>query len=317
MAATRIVAVGAGGSTSFLEDMARAGVGEFVLVDPDVTEEVNLATQHAWPADVGTPKVAALGQRLGALNPACRVWTVPAYDHELSDQAFARLACGVLPGTLDREPATSILCGFTDDFWAQARLSRLALHLGIPYLAAAVYQEGRGLELAFAVPGVTPACTRCALDRRYEHYLDHGYENAVGSAGTPIVATSRLNALKQLVTLAIVHGTSPLADPEHPATRRHRKVLQRIRDRNLVQVRLDPDLSDHLGISVFDAIAEADPKGRLVLDETVWLQQEPNGPGGLRPVCADCGGTGDLRGSAHTFIDTRQMPRAVGDGRRR
>src|SRR5262249_2534410 len=45
LARCRVIIVGAGGSVGFVEDLARAGIGEFVLIDPDVVAEPNLATQ--------------------------------------------------------------------------------------------------------------------------------------------------------------------------------------------------------------------------------------------------------------------------------
>lgn len=56
LARSRIIAVGTGGAAGFIEDLARAGVGQFVLVDPDVVSETNLATQQVYRRDIGRPK---------------------------------------------------------------------------------------------------------------------------------------------------------------------------------------------------------------------------------------------------------------------
>lgn len=303
MTTTRIVAVGVGGSVSYLEDMARSGVGEFVLIDPDVVEDVNVGTQHVWPDEIGRPKVAACARRLAALNPSARIWTVQAADHALDDRAMRRLVFSALPGAVD-VPRTSLLCAFTDAFAAQARLARLGLHLGVPFLSAAVYQEGRGSEITFSAAGVTYACTRCASSRRYHAHLEGGYRNTVTSHGTPIYVTSRLNALKQVITQALLHGTSPEADPDHPATARYRRLLGLIGTRNLVITSHDPDIGDTLGLRRFATLAEAS-NGVCVTDETVWLDQVPDNPDNGFPTCPDCGGTGDLTDSIGAFSDTR------------
>ena len=60
----RIVAIGGGGSASFLEDMARAGIGEIVIIDPDIVEACNVATQQAYRSDIGRPKAASIAERL-------------------------------------------------------------------------------------------------------------------------------------------------------------------------------------------------------------------------------------------------------------
>src|SRR6266516_4824459 len=57
---SRVISTGCGGARSFLEDMARCGVGEFVLIDPDVVEEPNIATQHVYLEEIGRPKVDVL-----------------------------------------------------------------------------------------------------------------------------------------------------------------------------------------------------------------------------------------------------------------
>jgi ThiF family len=312
MTATRVVAVGCGGSVGFLEDIARAGVGEFVLVDPDVVERPNLATQHVRPTDIGRAKVLATAERVVEINPAARVLAVRAPLDELCDQFVGQLTRE--PWRLGVEvPTTTLLCGFSDDFWTQARVNRLALHWGVPQLSATVYREGRGAELVFTAPGVTPACARCALRSRYTAYVEQGYVNSVGSHGAPLWATSRLNALKVPIALALIHGTSPRADPRHPATRRYRRLLDLIAQRNLVLARLDPDAAATLGLAVFADDGRRDP--RHVTEDVVWLRQEPDSPATGWYRCADCGGTGDLRDSIGRFHDTRPTASRFGEHR--
>jgi len=118
----------------------------------------------------------------------------------LSDAQVERLATEPWNGAA---PVRTVICGLTDNFQAQARVNRLALKLGLPSLSAQVYREGRGAEVTFTFPGVTPACQRCILSSRYCHFLDHGQGNDVASHGTPIFATTRLNALKGFLLLAL------------------------------------------------------------------------------------------------------------------
>src|SRR5205823_1388158 len=116
---------------------------------------------------------------------------------------------------------------------------------GLPSLCAQVYQEGRGAEVTFTYPGVTPACHRCILSSRYEAFLELDYQNTVTSNGTPIFATTRLNAIKGFVTLALLHhGT------DHP---RWGRLLTRIGKRNLLQIRMDPDLAIRTFGRVFES----------------------------------------------------------------
>jgi proteasome lid subunit RPN8/RPN11 len=310
VSSSRVLAVGVGGSAGFLEDLARSGVGEFVLIDPDVVELPNLATQQTYAADLGLPKVTALGRRLARVNPHAHIWTVQAPLDALDDAAVRRLAVAPLPGGFPDAPSTTLLCGFTDSFWAQARTNRLALQLGLPQLQGQVYREGRGAELVFTAPGLTGACARCVLSSRYAAYLERGFTNDVTSNGTPLWATSRLNAVKGPVSMALLHATSTAARPDHPATRRYRRLAERIADRNLVMLRLDPDIGEHLGLSVFDRLAAAPEGHRLVTDEALWLPQLPDHPDNGRRACPDCGGSGDLSGSIGRIDST--VPRPLG-----
>jgi len=317
MSQSRFVSIGCGGAAAFLEDLARAGVGEFVLIDPDQVEPPNVGTQQTYLPDVGRSKAKVIGERLLRVNPKSRVWVVPERLEDLTDEAVGRLASGWLPGPTAHVPTATLLGAFTDDFHAQARVARLGLHLGVPVLAATVYREGRGVEVTFAAPGVTPACIRCALRSRYTAYLECGFTNDVTSHGTPYSATMRLNALKMPIALGILHTVSPVADPDHPGTQRHRRFLEAVAHRNLALVSLDPDIGESLGLGLFDDLSSLDPKGRLPVDSTLWLEQLPDHPDNGYPQCPECGGSGDLRESISAFYDTSDTPLTYGDLRRR
>jgi hypothetical protein len=286
MAKSRIVAVGAGGAAEWIEQLARAGIGQFVLIDHDTVSETNLATQQVYRRDIGRPKVDCIAERIRDINPNAKVLAIQKSLDDIPDDEFAQLS----KGPLEREPALrTLLCGLTDNFFAQARVNRLALNLGMPSLNGQVYQEGRGCEITFTYPGVTPACQRCALSSRYRYYLDRKQENPVTSQGTPIFATARLNATKGFIALALLHHGS-----NHP---RWGDMLKRIGDRNLVVVRMDPDFSTSIGMRTFDKVFANADKDRLFFDETIWLPQKPECPATGHEPCPDCGGTGDLRDS--------------------
>ena len=88
-------------------------------------------------------------------------------------------------------------------------------------------------------------------------------------------------------------------------------MLSRIGKRNLVQLRLDPDLGETLGLTVFDRVFEGADRARLFFDEVVWLPQDQESPETGYPSCPDCGGTGDLRDAVGRFRDTR-LPTPAG-----
>jgi len=299
LAHCRLVYVAAGGAAGFIEDMARTGLGEHVIIEPDVVGESNLATQQTYRSDIGKPKAECIAARIMDINPTAKVATRKQFLDEIDDEFFQRLALEPFHGC--SAPEVVVLCGFTDAFLPQARVNRLGLKFGLPTLCAQVYREGRAAELSFTFPGLTPACHRCILSARYKAYLDNGFKNNVTSDGTPIFSTTRLNAAKGMIMMGILHhGTS------HP---RWGGLLSRISNRNLVQIRMDPDLDSTLEIHNFSqAFSRADTK-QIFADETIWRPQQPESPTTGYPVaCPDCGGTGDLRDARGKFVDTRIMP---------
>lgn len=300
MARARLVAVGVGGAAAFLEDLARCGIGEFVLIDPDVVAESNIATQQVYRRDIGRPKVSALAERLRDINPGIRVREVATSLDGLDDHAVRQLCHDRFDGP---GPLVTLLCGLTDNFFAQARINALALHLGLPSLCAQVWREGRGAEITFTYPGLTPACHRCVLASRYQAYAD-GYVSDVTSAGTPIFATSRLNSIKGFLGLTLLHHGD---NTSTRAGSRFTSLAARIGNRNLLQIRMDPDLSEVLRIRTFDRVFAGADQASLLFDETVWRPQAPRSGGDGSKRCPDCGGTGDLRDAIGTFADTRDI----------
>ena len=293
MRESRIVAVGAGGAAEYIESLARAGVGQFVLIDPDVVSLTNLATQQTYRSDVGRFKVEVLAERLRDINPNAEVVTLNARLDDLDDHLMKVLLTGRI-GDTNVAPRQTILCGLTDFFPAQARVNRLALQFGVPSMCAQVYEAGRGAEVTFTHPDITPACHRCALGARFKAY-EEGKAEAVGSVGTPIFATTRLNAIKGFVTLALLHIGSG-----HP---RWGRLLQPVANRNLVMIRMSPDFSARLGLDVFERTFGAANKS-IYFDETIWTAITPDDGKDRAELCPECEGTGCLRDAKGSYRDT-------------
>lgn len=297
LAKCRVVAVGVGGAAQFLEDLARCGVGQMVLIDGDTVSETNLATQQTYRRDLGRSKVDCVSERIRDINPSARVSTFKGMLDNLDDEAM-RLCLFGAENPEDR-PEQVLLLGLTDNFNAQARINRLGLKFSVPTLCAQVYERGLGAEITFTHPDVTKACHRCVLSSRYRAYRRQNFVNNVTSDGTPIFATGRLNATKGQIALALLHyGLEQ--------SRWHRLLLT-IGNRNLVQIRMSPARLAEFPLPAFDrAFGGADAE-RVLFDETVWLPQEPRNPE-LNPEyerCPECGGTGHLRDSRNRFTDTR------------
>ena len=83
LAAAHVAVFGLGGVGSWCaEALARSGVGALTLVDHDEVGLTNLNRQaEALESTLGQPKAAAMAERIGGINPACRT-TVLAEKYE-------------------------------------------------------------------------------------------------------------------------------------------------------------------------------------------------------------------------------------------
>lgn len=290
-----IVCIGTGGARSFLENCARSGFRNFILMDKDTVGATNIATQGVFISEMGKKKVEVIRDRILDINPNAHVVCVDRFlDDFMSDEEFK----GYLDIFPNRRPTDFLILGCTDNFEAQKRSSMLALKYGTPYLAAMMYAGGAAAELIFTYPGVTESCPRCLLRDRFEKY-EHGFQNDVDSSACPIFATERMNATKGYIALMLLMYHE---DPTSP----YNDMLDQVANRNFVWIRLNPQLKDSaLGIGLFDRIFAGVPKRFTFMDETLWVPQHPD----TDPPCKMCGGTGDLRELALKWreIDTRQI----------
>ena len=290
---SRVVIAGVGGASEFVESLARAGVGQFVLVDPDVVTLTNLATQQTYRRDLGKDKVRVLADRIRDINPSAHVLPLRNRLESLDDPRMGQLLKE--PLLFGREaPRRTLLCGCTDSFPAQARINRLALNFAVPSLCAQVYLEGRGAEVTFTHPDLTPACHRCALFSRYQAY-ETGQVKPVTSDGSNVFATVRVNAIAGFVALALLH-----AGGNHP---RWGGLLRLVGSRNRVMIRMDPDFGKALGLDVFERTF-GDSNSRVCFDETIWTGVTPDDGENGNALCPDCGGVGHLRSLEGWFADT-------------
>ncbi|MBD3235764.1 MAG: sulfur carrier protein ThiS adenylyltransferase ThiF [Candidatus Eisenbacteria bacterium] len=74
LSAATIGIAGCGGlGSNIAVALARAGVGQLILVDRDRVSLSDLNRQHYFESDLGRPKVAALGDHLRGIHPAIRL----------------------------------------------------------------------------------------------------------------------------------------------------------------------------------------------------------------------------------------------------
>ena len=285
LAGCRVVAIGCGGARSAIEELVRCGLRELVLIDPDEVEPQNLATQHVFADEIGRPKVEALRESCLRIDPDARIVALQA---RIEDVPLEQLELLARAPWLDGASKRTLFGLWTDDFLANGYGHRVALQLGLPAVWASLHLRGASGEVGLVAPGDTATCMRCALARRYAHYLQGGANDAT-SAAAPLWATSRLNALKVAVTLAALHAAGPDDAALSPERSLQDALYRRIVESPLAVLRLSPDARMLTGVGFHDSVfAGAARPEALVFDETVWRRPSPH------PGCPDCGGSGDL-----------------------
>ena len=294
--------MGVGGARVALEDLVRQGLGQVVLIDPDIVAARNLATQGVYTREVGRPKVLACADSLLQINPAVTVVPIEKRVQDIPRAQLHRLLTAPWPQA--GPPARVLVGGWSDSAQANAYAHRAALSARVPYVQACLHRGGASGEVILVFPGRTRGCVRCATAARYDHYLNGGTNDAV-SAGVPHWTTSRLNALKNCVTLAALHAVAPNEDVDpSPERLAQTALLERMTARPLALLRLSPDAPRVSGLEVHERVLAGcnDPESFL-FDETIWRVIEP------RKGCPDCGGTGDLlNGPVFSDLDALPVP---------
>lgn len=142
-----IVGLGSGGSALALM-LARAGVGSFTLVDPDVLSLENVGRHMLSRKSVGQSKVKAMKRVIKEINPQAEV-------HALA-QDFTQFDVKVVLN----QKRPDLLIGATDSFTCESLLNSLSLKEGIPAVYGGCWGEATVGEIVYVVPGKT-ACFEC------------------------------------------------------------------------------------------------------------------------------------------------------------
>lgn len=143
-----VVGLGSGGSTVALE-LAKAGVGRFTLVDPDVLETRNLIRHECDGRYVGSGKAAAVGELVFLRNPEAAVEVVRADVFSLGTRLAELVAdADLVVGCTDAEPPKLLL-------------NRLCLGAGVPAVYGGVYERGVGGEVIRCGGGPDDPCYAC------------------------------------------------------------------------------------------------------------------------------------------------------------
>lgn len=142
-----IVGIGALGSNS-AELLARAGVGNILLIDRDVVELSNLQRQRLFDeTDIGKPKALAAKERLNKINSDVKI---NIFIDDLNFENISKILKGKIGLILD--------C--TDNLETRFLINDFSIKNNTPFIySSAVGSKGYVFNI---IPGKTP-CLRCFL----------------------------------------------------------------------------------------------------------------------------------------------------------
>ena len=132
------------------QDLARAGVEIFTLIDPDGVSLHNICRCECDLFDLGRPKPLACRDRILAINPRARI--------DVFTEDVRQMNTDVLETAIQR---SSLAIWATDNPDAQRVGNGMTYH-HVPGLYPGVYPQGTGGEDILTIPGETP-CLECVL----------------------------------------------------------------------------------------------------------------------------------------------------------
>jgi molybdopterin/thiamine biosynthesis adenylyltransferase len=178
-----IVAIGAGGNigSHLVPHLGRMpGVGRVLLVDRDIYEDRNRASQQITPNDVGKPKAMVQARRLQAMNPDLQV---EGFVGSVEALPLGHLNCALILTGLDSREARRIV-------------NQKAWRLGVPWIDAGVEGSDLLARVTFFLPSPDAPCLECKWDHRDYAALEQNFScQGTRSTPTPTHAPSGLGAL--------------------------------------------------------------------------------------------------------------------------
>jgi hypothetical protein len=275
-----VIGIGCGGARELYIDLARMGVGNFVLLDGDKVETTNLASQNAYEDEVNKYKTSAITRKINLINPGAKVKTFELFlDENLDDEWIYN--------NLIKGHKNIVLTAFTDSFKAQARLNRISQKYKLNFVCSQHHQFGDTSEVLYFYHGVSNYCPRCYLEQTRYKAFEEGYINKITSDGSPIFNTARLNALAEKIIIGLMTFKGNKAS-------KFCSFLNYQPENNLLIVRQANLYHSNSGL---DKLFEN--QGTAVFDDVIWLNHENKNlfPEGI-DKCRDC---------TEEIIDTRSL----------
>lgn len=152
MKAKTAVISGCGSVGSYIAlELARAGVGKFLLIDQDTVSYANVCRHQCGIADVGRYKADAVADRIRLINPEAEIGIQTAMVENVASGVFDSF-CG----------SDSIIIGCADNREGDLFACKIASHYRMPMVSVGFWERAFAGEVFYWIPERTElACYQC------------------------------------------------------------------------------------------------------------------------------------------------------------
>lgn len=154
MAKKKAIILGCGSVGSLVSmELARAGVGNFLLADPDIVEYHNICRHQCGIEDVGDLKINALERKLKNINPNVHI------------EKFEGIVQNLPKSQLDSfcVEGDTIFVGCADNRAADVYTNRISIYYSAYFISIGFWERAYAGEIFYHVPNKGMPCYECAL----------------------------------------------------------------------------------------------------------------------------------------------------------
>lgn len=154
LAGKRVVILGCGSVGSLVSlELARSGVANFLLVDPDIVEYHNICRHQCGLTDVGDLKVNALERRLKNINPSVNITKHGGIFQDIPKKLLDDFCVA----------GETVFVGCADNRNADVYSNRISILYGAAFVSIGFWERAYAGEIFYHIPGQHMPCYQCAL----------------------------------------------------------------------------------------------------------------------------------------------------------
>jgi molybdopterin/thiamine biosynthesis adenylyltransferase len=150
-----ILGCGSVGSLVAME-LARSGVGSFLLVDTDIVEYHNVCRHQCGIDDVGDYKVNALARKILNINPTAKIIKFVNKVEYIPKKVFDKFCV----------PGETLFVGCADNRAADVYTNRITAMYQSAFLSIGFWERAAAGELFYHLPNKNLPCYQCAVGAR-------------------------------------------------------------------------------------------------------------------------------------------------------